>query len=239
MANTLFPTFMTDFKLIYRDKSLRTFLFLPLLILLVVYVGLPYFIEQYPAVNDYLIPILIVCSIETTQLFCFLYAMIFIEEKETKTNTVYGIIPVSLTKMLISRFALPVVLTAVLNFALLMIQPFFELDVINSLIYSFVSALIVPLYAIGVSIFSKNKMQGLVWVKAFNIVVILPIVYLIIDPSWKVIFTIFPTFWLFKSLESIITDQSNFSLSIFIAFVFMVSLLFFAIKLFQRKHYSD
>lgn len=227
-----------DFRLIYRDPSLRVFLLLPFLIIAVVCIGLPILIEKYAVIDEYVLPILIISSIETTQLFSFLYAMLFIEEKETKTNVVYGVLPTSNAKTILVRFLLPLCITLCINMLLLTLQPFYELDLLKCLLYSIVLSLVVPIYALGVSILSQNKMEGLVWIKAFNILIVLPLLMFFFQHKLIHILGIIPSYWLMVSLESIIVASSSFYTFISAAFIFILVLMLVFIRQFRARHYN-
>jgi len=71
-----------DFKLIFRDSSLRSFLVLPLILFALMIWGVPALVEKHPSLTAYLPIILAGFVIENTQLFCFISSMIWIDEKK-------------------------------------------------------------------------------------------------------------------------------------------------------------
>jgi fluoroquinolone transport system permease protein len=71
---------LVDFKIIFRDSSLRAFFILPFVLLgLVVYL-LPALIEKYNFLVPYLPVFLVVAVIENTQVFSFISSMVLIDE---------------------------------------------------------------------------------------------------------------------------------------------------------------
>ena len=63
---------VTDFKLIFRDPSLKSFLALPLILFAIVIFGLPYAVSELEVMKPYLNLIMVVILVENTQMFCFI-----------------------------------------------------------------------------------------------------------------------------------------------------------------------
>ena len=166
---------ISDFKLMFRDQSLRIFLSLPILIFLVINYFLPFLVSKFAVVNDYVAYVIVVATIENIQMFGFIYSMVLIDEKETEVAKMYGVLPVSKTWFIIFRMIFPVIFTAVITWLILMVQPFYDLSPISLGVYSILAGFIVPVYVIGITNFSKNRMEGMVWIKVFNVIVIIPI----------------------------------------------------------------
>ena len=228
---------IADFKLIFRDPSLRIFLFLPALIFVVVNVFLPYLVGRFEGVIDYVPYVLIVATIENTQMFGFIYGMVLIEEKETEVAKVYGVLPVSKVWFILFRLIIPFLITAVLTWAVLISQPFYELPVALCLLFSLLSGLIVPVYALGISILSANKMSGMVWIKIFNIIVVLPVIAFFVPDGFSHLFGIFPTHWAFQGLNNVIEGEAMF-INTFVAFIYFVVLMMVTVRQFSKVHFA-
>ncbi len=151
---------ITDFKLIFRDPSLRTFLFFPVILIVLIIWVLPSLVEKY----DFLIPFLpvfiIVAAIENTQMFCFISSMVLIDEKESDVAKVYGILPFTKHQYIVSRFLIPYLFTVALNIILFFAQPFYTISLGNNLAISFLTALIVPLYVLSINAIVKIGCRG-------------------------------------------------------------------------------
>jgi fluoroquinolone transport system permease protein len=227
---------ITDFKLIFRDPSLRTFLFFPVILLVLIIWVLPSFVQK----NDFLIPylpvFLIIAAIENTQMFCFISSMVLIDEKESEVAKVYGIVPLSKFKYIVSRFIIPYFFTVSLNVILFIVQPFYSISFGNNLVISLLTALIVPLYVLSINAIVINRMQGMVYIKAFNMIVLVPIVAFFIPPQFKHLFGFLPTHWIFQSIDNV-TNQLPILWLTTIGFVFTGTLIWFASKWFIRKHF--
>lgn len=70
---------LVDFKLIFRDPSLRTFLFFPIVLLGLIILALPALVMKYDFLTPYLPVFLVVAVIENTQMFCFISSMVLID----------------------------------------------------------------------------------------------------------------------------------------------------------------
>lgn len=53
---------VNDFRLVFRDNSLKIFIFLPLLILLVIRYGVPFVAGVYEVMHDYVAVILMLAT---------------------------------------------------------------------------------------------------------------------------------------------------------------------------------
>lgn len=123
---------LIDFKLIFRDPSLRTFLFFPIILISLIIWALPALVIKYDFLSSYLSIFLVIAVIENTQMFCFISSMVLIDEKESDVAKVYGIVPFKKWQFIVSRFLLPYLFTFLLNFVLFNIQPFYTISLINN-----------------------------------------------------------------------------------------------------------
>ncbi len=228
---------IADFWLIFRDASLKTFLFLPILIFVVVLWGLPALINSFPIVGEYTNYIILVSTIQLTQMFGFIYGMMLVDEKETGVAKVYGILPVKKISFILGRFIMPMIITIMLTWLLLVIQPFYKLEIFPCFLFSLLSGLLVPIYAIAISLFSKTRLEALVWVKTINLLVILPILAFFVPKGINYLFGILPTYWMYQGLEQMIMNQ-QYLMSWVIGFIFLLILLGLVSRRFSIKHYE-
>ena len=86
---------VNDFRLVFRDNSLKIFIALPLLNLVVIRYAVPYIAGVYEVVQDYIHVILMLATMQGSIAFGFIYSMVLVDEKDTNVAKVYGILPVS------------------------------------------------------------------------------------------------------------------------------------------------
>lgn len=226
----------TDFKIIFRDTSLKAFLFLPIILFALIIWGVPPLVQKYDFLIPYLSLFLAIAVIENTQMFCFISSMVLIDEKETNVAKVYGVIPLSKVDYIVSRFLIPYVFTVLLNVILFVVQPFFEIGFGLNLLISMLAALLVPVYVLMINSIVKNRMQGMVYIKAFNMLVLLPIAAFFVPERFIHIFGCLPTHWVFQSVAHVAHGHSI-GLFLGIGYIFFTILIFCASKLFIRKHF--
>ncbi len=225
-----------DFKLIFRDPSLRAFLAFPIVLFALVIWGLPNLIEKYDFLQEYLPVFMAVALIENTQLFTFISSMVLIDEKETNVAKVYGILPLTKTQYIVSRLLIPYLITLFLNLILFAVQPFYSVGLSESLLISALTALVVPVYILGINAIVKNRVEGMVYIKAFNMLVVLPVAAFFVPAQFKHFFGVLPTHWIFQSIANL-ANGFPIGLMVSVGFLFLGVLLWFVSKQFIRKHF--
>ena len=130
---------ISDFKLVFRNPSLRVFLVIPLAAVLIVNVLLPYLAGKYEGVIEYIPYVLMAAALQTSTMFGFIYCMVFIEEKETQVAKVYGVVPVSKPGFALFRLIIPFFLSTMVTWLILSVQPFYSYSPVSSLIISFLA----------------------------------------------------------------------------------------------------
>lgn len=227
---------LTDFKIIFRDPSLKSFLVLPVLLFALILWLVPYLVSEYDFLIPYLPLFLVIAVIENTQMFCFISSMVLIDEKESEVAKVYGIVPLTKFEYLVSRFLIPYFFTVLLNVILFIVQPFFTISLGDNLLISLLAALVVPVYVMGINAIVQNRMQGMVYIKAFNMLVLLPVAAFFVPEKIKHFFGILPTHWIFQSIE-MLTQDSSIGFMVGIGFLFFAALLWYTAGLFIRRHF--
>lgn len=232
----IFSLALADFKIIFRDPSLKSFLFLPILLFALIVWAVPPLVESYDFLADYLYLFLVVAVIENTQMFSFISSMVLVDEKENMVNKVFGIVPLKKSEFILSRFLLPYTFTVLLNIILLSVQTLIPISIVQLLTVSFVAALVVPAYAMAVNSFVKNRMQAMIYIKAINMLVLLPIAAFFIPGNLKHLFGILPTHWLFQSIQAITVNESP-NILLLVSLLFFALLIVFMAKLFSKRHF--
>ncbi|MEO1218024.1 MAG: hypothetical protein AAFY45_31130 [Bacteroidota bacterium] len=232
----LFQASFSDFKLIFRNPALRIFLGVPILVLLLVFLLVPYLIEKYPVIDGYTIFILMAALMQCSTMFGFIYCMVFIDEKDTGVAKVYGILPLNKILFMLVRLSFPVLYSSLFNILLLSLQSFVSISFFENVLISVLSAFIAPILGLLVAILSKNKMQGLTWFKIFNLFVNLPLLAFFF-PTTKPLLSFLPTFWPFQLLY-----QSSLNLDILLSailgFSFCSVTIFLLTRRFTQLHYQ-
>ena len=191
-----------DFKVVFRDSTLRVFLVLPVIIFLLILLLVPYIAGRYEAVAPYQRFILIASSVQMLQMFGFMYSMMLIDSKEIGVAKVYGIAPISKTRLLGTQLLFPFTATFVLTFLLFLCQQLVNYTILQSIFAALLVTSLLPLYILFVVTLSGNRVEGMVWLKTVNILLILPLLAFFLDSVVKYIFYLLPSYWLFQYLDS-------------------------------------
>ncbi|MCG8330102.1 MAG: hypothetical protein MI974_20560 [Chitinophagales bacterium] len=234
--NKIIKLALTDIKIIFRDSSLRVFLVLPLVLFALIIWAVPNLVSKYDFLEPYLSLFLIVAVIENTQVFSFISSMVLIDEKETEVAKAYGIVPLSKLEYLLSRFLFPYLFTVSLNVILFLVQPFYDISLGANLGISFLTALVVPVYVLGINSIVQNRMQGMVYIKAFNMLVLIPVAAFFTPDKLKHLFGFFPTHWIFQSIDYL-TQGKTIGMLLAIGFLVLGGLLWWLSSVFLRKHF--
>jgi fluoroquinolone transport system permease protein len=225
----------TDFKLVFRDPSLRIFIAMPLAIFVIILVALPNLVSAFDAVKRFVPIILMGATLQTSTMFGFIYCMVLIHEKDIQVAKVYGVLPVSKTGYVVSRLLIPTAISSLFTFALLLVQPFYTFDLLSMILLSMLCGLIAPLLTLVVTIFSKNKMEGMTWFKLINLLVSIPLAAFFIS-KYTFLFGIIPTHWIFQALSNMVAGESTL-ISFSIGFGYTFLLLILVIKRFAKVHF--
>ena len=228
---------LNDFRLVFRDNSLKIFIALPLLILLVIRYAVPYVSEVYTGLQNYIAVILMMATMQGSIAFGFIYSMVLVDEKDTNVAKVYGVLPVSKFWFVIFRLIPPFLLATLSTFLLLLVEPFYNLPVVSNLVYSALAAMIAPLMILFVATTAKNKIEAMTWQKLFNIPLFLPVLAFFVPVSFSLIFAIFPTFWAYQGFNFLIKG-GNFWFYTLIGFAHSILLIVLMVKRFSRKHFN-
>ena len=227
---------VNDFRLVFRDNSLKIFILLPLLILLVVRYGLPYVADVYTVLNAYIAFILMLATLQGSIAFGFIYSMVLVDEKDTNVAKVYGILPVSKFWFVVLRLVPAFVLTTAATFFLLLVEPFYGLPLTENLAYSILVGLMSPVMALFVAIRAGNKIEAMTWQKLFNVPLFLPLLAFYTPAPVSFLFAIFPTYWAYSGLAAMIDGQGYWTY-LTVGLVYVCVLLALLVERFTHQHF--
>lgn len=227
---------INDFKLVFRDTSLKFFFIFPILNVFVVRYGFPYVAENFEILKDYISILLMAATMQNSLIFGFIYSMVLIDEKDTQVAKVYGILPVSKFWFVIFRLIAPFLFSTIATFLMLLAEPFYNLSIISNLIYATLAGLVAPLMILFVAITAKNKIEGMTWQKLFNIPISLPLLAFFAPASFSFLFVIFPTFWAYQGFSNNINSESSI-LYFLIGFAYSFFLIGLLARNFSKSHF--
>jgi len=235
MMNHLILLSIIDFKLIFRDPSLRIFLVMPFMVFAIILLVLPILVEQYEGVETFVPIVLMGATMQTSTMFGFIYSMVMIHEKDIEVAKVYGVMPVSKMGYVASRLVVPFIISTLMTFILLVWQPFYELSILPMILLSMLCGLMTQVLSLLVTVLSKNKMEGMTWFKLANLLVTIPLLAFFIS-KYTFAFGIIPTHWAYQGLNNMIEGESCWT-SLSIGFIFSLGLIYLLLKRFAKVHF--
>ncbi len=197
----IFHLIQNDLRHIVRDRMLFYFLFMPFLIILAVNYLVPLLIEEFPIVADYQLYIMMSASLQTSIMFGFVYAFIFLEEKDEQVLQAIRILPISTFYFIVYRMLFATMLSFVGAFLTMTLCGLAYPGIVNVVLLAILYAFNAPFMALFVAAFSENKVAGMAWFKIVNLVVLLPMLAFFL-PVTKYFFFLLPTYWIFKLYET-------------------------------------
>lgn len=227
---------INDFRLVFRDSSLKIFILLPLLILLVTRYAVPYVADAYPFVQEHVSIILMLATMQGSIAFGFIYSMVLVDEKDTGVARVYGVLPLSKFWFVVFRLIPPFVLATAATFLLLLVEPFYGLPMVVSFVYSALAGLVAPLMTLSVATVATNKIEAMTWQKLFNLPLFLPIAAFFVAEPVSFVFAIFPNYWMYQAFSALIEGRAS-SGFLLVGFVYSIVLIGLMIGRFTRSHF--
>ena len=193
---------ITDLTLILRDKSLLLLLFVPFLILLVLQLLVPFLTGFVPVLPEYYTLIVALTAVVSSLFPGFIMAFIILDEKEQYLTDVFKVLPWSINSLLMVRIALSSLTGFIYSLIILTFSGLYEFTNPQIIYTSVLNAFASPIMAILVLIFSQNKIEGVVYTKVFNFILMLPVASFFINEFWRYAFGLIPNFWSFELLFS-------------------------------------
>lgn len=227
---------VNDFRLVFRDNSLKIFIVLPLLTLVFACYGLPYIAGIYEVVREYIPLILMMATLQGATAFGFIYSMVLVDEKDTGVAKVYGILPLSQFLFVAFRLIPPFVLAAFSTFCLLLVEPFYGFPIIPALVYSILAGLTAPVMTLFVATLAGNKIEAMTWQKLFTLPLYLPVVSLFIASPFSFLFAVLPAFWVYQVFDALIDNRTFWPFALG-GFVHAFLLIAFMIRTFTERHF--
>ncbi len=228
---------INDFKLVFRDSSLRFFFIFPILSLFVVRYGFREIADEFAVIRPYISVLMMAATMQNSLMFGFIYSMVLIDEKDTRVARVYGILPVSKFWFVIFRLIAPFLFATISTFVMLLVQPFYELPILANIFYSALAGLVAPLMVLFVATVANNKIEGMTWQKLFNLPTSLPLLAFFLPASFSFLFGILPTHWAYQGFNGMISGDA-FVLYVLVGYIYSLLLIAVFGRRFSVSHFQ-
>lgn len=165
----------------------------------------------------------------SSTMFCFVSAMISLEERDEKTDVYLFITPLRKTGYIVARFGVPSVIAF---FTTIILLPVFKLTPLSSITILLLAAggtLQGMIVALLVLTFSSNKLEGMAVTKLSTLTVFGAVIPFFIKSDIQYVISPLPSFWIGKAI------LENIPLYMLPAFVLSAMWICFLFKRYLRK----
>ena len=232
---------LIDSRNVSRDAMLTWIVFIPILCALIIRWGVPPLAEQvlkqykfnlkpyYPVILSYFFVMM------PPAMFGAVIGFLLLDERDSNTLAALQVTPLTLNNYLIYRISVPIILTIALMFIIFPIANLERLNFLTILITSLTAAPIAPLFAISLSAFAENKVQGFALMKGFGFVfLIIPLFAYFVQSGWHWVFGILPTFWPMKVYWILEAGKNNIFVYVIVALIYQFAILTFLLRYFNK-----
>lgn len=188
-----------DFQLIYHDKVLMVILFIPVIMVSMLWWGVPPIMESLSIDAQYYPLVVSVFCVVAAISPAYLVSFIMLDEKDENVLTVIRTMPLSPVFFLSYRILFTLIFGFFTSILILTFSTF-SLTLINLLLISLLVSLFAPITALTIITFSRNKIEGLTFLKGINLLIILPVLSFFTGTIGKITLAFIPTFWIYQAL---------------------------------------
>ena len=144
----------------------------------------------------------IILAMVIPYIFCFVSAMVILEEMDSKVAEYMYVTPIGRTGYLISRLCFPVIISIFVSIPILMIFSLTEMSIARILILSLLASFIGLMAALIIVSFSSNKVEGMAYAKFGGIILLGAPIPFFLNGNEQYLGAFMPSFWISKlSLE--------------------------------------
>jgi len=232
-----------DFKNIIRDRLLISLAILYPILLIIFSQILVQFIapnlkESIPLVNHFTVVFMLFITVIPI-LYGFIASFLILDEKDEHLLTVLRVMPISRNTYLLYRM----LFLSIFSFIVLLLFPPFS-GLIENTHFSYIEyipiallfTLLTPFSAMLVSSFATNKVQAFAIFKISGTFYMLPLFIFLVPDNLKYIFSPFPNFWGFMTLQELLSKGTNDYLHLIMGFIYTVVLIMGLFYIFNKKN---
>lgn len=229
---------LSDIRQIFRDPTLKTFIFAPFLLLAIIRYFIPYLTSIFPDLIPFVSYLVMLGCLQTGTLFGFVTSFLILEEKDEQLIPVIRILPISATFFILYRLVIAVFMSFFGAFLILLFSNLVTFSLIQTVVLSFFFALSSPFIILIVSTFAKNKVEGMAYFKGINLVMLIPILSFLYDSVLFLPFQLVPIFWTFTLFQEFLVNSVSLTTWSFLIGVHTV-ILSALIQFFKKRVFEE
>ena len=187
-----------DIKQIWLDATMRSFIMIPFILIIFVRFFVPYLTDIYPFVAEYHHLIMMGAAIQTAVMFGFITSFIILEEKDENVLQVIRILPISSFYFILYRMTFTFFISMLGALATISLGGLSYPGINSAILLSIQYGLAAPLIALTIITFAQNKIEGMAYFKAINLILLLPLASFFIKGDFRYIFSLIPSYWTYN-----------------------------------------
>lgn len=228
----------SDFKNIFRDRSLAFIVFVPIIFFALLRFAPPIYEQYLPALIEYRAHLLSVFCILSSVLLGFILAFIILEERDQNLMPVFMVMPYSFGNLLLLRVSVIIVMGFLSSILLIVGTGLVEIPFYQAVFLAFASSLTGPSSTFIIASIARNKIEGVSYFKLFNMILMAPIAGMFIGTWHSLLFGIMPYYWIYAAYIGNPVYISSWT-SLIIAIVYNLILLLLTFRLFLQRNFND
>lgn len=175
--------------------------------------------EKMIILSPYYLLFDIFLAIITPYMFCFVSAMVILEEKDTNITNYLSVTPVGKTGYLLSRIGFPAVISAVYSTIILIFFSQTDTDILITVALATLTAPIGVIISLLIVSLSSNKVEGMAVAKLGGLIILGVAIPFFITDTRQYLGAFLPSFWVTKIVIDFST--SNLLIGIFVIAVWI------------------
>lgn len=168
-------------------------------------------------------------------LFGVLVGLMVLDEKDDDTLTALRVTPISMSDYALYKGGAAVVLSFLYVLVALPLTGLMPASLLPAVVPSAVlSGLMAPIFALVISTFAANKVEGLALMKVLSIFMLGPLAAYFVGSSWQLLFGLLPTYWPAKAFW-VAGEGGNFWPHVLAGLAYALLLIFLLLRRFRQK----
>jgi len=223
-----------DLKIVFRDKTLILMFFLPVILILVCRILVPFIPQYFAQITDYYWMIVAAFCAISASTPAFLTAFLMLDEKDENLVDVLRVSPRPYSTLIAYRASFLMFNSFIFSNIFLIFNGLQEYSYLTIFQSSILASFIPVILLLFIVPFAKNKIEGVTLFKISNSILFIPMIAFFVSPVWKNTFGIIPFYWMFDLLAP---QNSSHHLMIFFIGIVVNGLYLFLLAIFFKKRF--
>ena len=192
-----------DAKSVRRDPMMRWLFLMPVLVGLLFRFGVPpvaaWMTERFGiALSAYSALLGSFLALVTPNVYGAVIGFLLLDQKDDRTLTALQVTPLTTGGYLFYRMGAPLVLSVLMTLVVFALSGIVTIGLGGQVLVALAAAPLAPAFAVFLSAFARNKVQGFALMKAAGVINWPPVIAFFVHSDWQWAFGLCPTYWAAK-----------------------------------------